>query len=124
MEPLKFVYLANILMFVPIVIYTLFHLFPTDQGVFKESMGWRMLVGSIWLAILVLSILGFSQPLTYSPVLLLQLVYKVGWLGVYVTPRLLRGQLGEIPWAMTITFTAIVIAWALLIPWDHLIGFP
>ena len=77
---LQLAYAANLVLMIPIAIPTLTRLFPTDQGCFEESSGWRIIVGGFWTSIMLLSILGLRAPLTYSPVLLLQLIYKTLWL--------------------------------------------
>ncbi len=87
MQVLTFAYWANIVILVPIAVPTIFRIFPTDEGRMDESQGWRVLVGSLWTAILVLSVLGLFAPERYAPVLLLQLVYKSIWLLVYAAPR-------------------------------------
>jgi hypothetical protein len=122
MQPLQFAYAVNVAVLAPIAVPTVFRLFPTDQGRFAESQGWRVLVGALWLAILVLSILGLFHPLRYSAVLLLQLIYKSVWLGVYVVPRLYRRELAAVPWGITSCFALIVIVWPFLIPWACLLG--
>ena len=104
---LYFAYWANIAILTPIAVPTIFRMFPADQARFVESAGWRVLVGALWCGTLVLSILGLFHPLRYSPVLLLQLIYTSIWLFVYVTPRLLQGELKSIPWGIAISFIAI-----------------
>jgi hypothetical protein len=120
MTPLYLAYGINLAVLVPIAIPTLLSLFATDQERFEESAGWRMLVGSLWFAILVLSVLGLLQPLRYSPVLLLQLIYKSVWLAFYAVPRLLRGEVQAVPWGIAGSFALIVLAWPCVIPWDYL----
>ena len=115
-------YVANVVILVPIALPTVFRLFPTDQSRFTESEGWRILVGALWSAILLLSIFGLFQPLRSSPVLVLQVIYKSIWLAVYVAPRLLRGETESIPWGITVSFAAIVLIWPFLIPWSYLLG--
>ena len=122
MSLLYFAYWANIALLVPIAMPTVFRLLPTDQARFEESAGWRVLVGSLWFPILVLSVLGLFQPLRYSPVLLLQLIYKSLWLAVYAVPRLLRGDVDQVPWGIAGIFALIVIVWPWLIPWAYLLG--
>mgnify|MGYP007077656715 CR=1 FL=1 len=56
---------ANILILVPIGFVTLLKPSVTDQGAFVESAGWRALVGSLWLAILVCSVLGVVSPASF-----------------------------------------------------------
>jgi hypothetical protein len=122
MQIIQVAYLANIALLVPIAIPTVFRFFPTDQARFEESPGWRVLVGSLWSSILVLSVLGLSQPLRYSPVLLLQLIYKSVWLAVYVVPRLLRGDSAAVPWGIAGSFAVIIVGWPFIIPWAYLLG--
>ena len=123
MQSLQVAYWINIVVLVPIAIPTVFRLFPTDEARFEESAGWRVLVGSLWSSILVLSILGLFQPLLYSPLLVLQLIYKSVWLAVYILPRLLRSQSSEVPWGISISFAFIVIVWPFIIPWSYLLRF-
>lgn len=122
MQPLAYAYLANVLLLVPVAVPTLFRLLPLDQGRFAESAGWRVLVGALWSAILCLSILGVFFPLRYAPVLLLQWIYKSLYLGVYVAPRVRRGEWSAIPWGITASFAVIVAVWPFLIPWAYLFG--
>ncbi len=122
MTGLTIAYGLNIAILVPIAVPTIFRLFPTDDGRFAESEGWRVLVGSLWLAILILSLLGLVWPLLYAPVLLLQLIYKSAWLLVYAAPRASRGDWRSIPWGIAASFLAIVLAWPFLIPWRALMG--
>jgi hypothetical protein len=122
MMPLKLAYATNISILVPIGVPTVFRLFPTDQGRFAESEGWRILVGALWTGILVLSVLGLFQPLRFSPVLLLQVIYKSIWLVLYALPRLVRGDANQIPWGIAGSFALIVLIWPFLIPWDYVLG--
>jgi hypothetical protein len=72
------------------------------------------IVGSLWSAITVLSVLGlWVSPETYSVVLLLQLLYKGSWLLVVALPAMLRGQGHTLPMGMTWFF----LAWVLILPW-------
>lgn len=118
---LQAAYALNILILLPIAVPTLLGLWATDQRRFSESAGWRVLVGSLWTAILVLSFLGLLAPERYVPVLLLQLIYKTLWLLVYALPRALRGQWRQIPLGIACCFLAIVLVWPWLIPWQRLV---
>lgn len=122
MLALRIAYAANILILVPIAIPTLLRLGDAAQGRFDESAGWRTLVGALWTAILVLSLLGLRAPLVYCPVLLLQVIYKGLWLGVYALPRLCRGEGRGVPAGIAVSFAAIVLVWPWLIPWRHLLA--
>jgi hypothetical protein len=122
MSALQFAYLANLVILVPVAVPTLLGMYRTDEGRLVDGGGWRVLVGSLWSAILILSALGLAHPLVYSPVLLLQLIYKSAWLAVFVGPRMLRGEWGQLPRGITLSFVAIVLVWPWLIPWSYLFG--
>ena len=121
LEPLQIPYVLNILILIPIALSTLLDLWDTAQGTFDESAGWRVLVGSLWTAILVGSVLGLFAPLVYAPLLLMQVIYKSLWLAVYAIPRLAARQLDEIPWGITVSFVVIVLTYPWVIPWSHLL---
>jgi hypothetical protein len=121
-------YIFNIIVLVPIALMTLFggkrggQL--ASQGKFHESEGFRTILGSLWTAILIGSVLGLLSPVTMSPLLLIQVIYKTLWLLVFVLPRLLSGRMGEVPWGIALTFLVIVVSypWMWIIPWGQLFG--
>jgi hypothetical protein len=117
-----FAYLANVCILVPIALATLLGWFDTAQGRFAESPGWRVLVGSLWTGILVLSLLGLRAPQVFAPVLVLQVIYKSLWLGLYAAPRWRAGRGDEVPAGIAASFVAIVLVWPWLIPWGYLLG--
>ncbi len=120
MEPVHIAYIINIVILVPIGLSTVFRFFPTDEGRFPESPGWRIMAGSLWCGIAVLSVLGLFHPLRYSPVLLHQMIYKMIWLIVYAFPGIAKGEFDSIPRKMTVIFIGIVALWPFLIPWRYL----
>ncbi|MDB4292297.1 hypothetical protein N9954_02750 [Maribacter sp.] len=75
------------------------------------------LVGCLWLGIAVLSVLGLWKPITFSPVLLLQLIYKGTWLVVVALPAL-RNDV-PFPKAMAGFFVVWVLILPFLIPWSE-----
>ncbi len=111
---------ANILILVPVGLGTLLKASATDHGVFPESPGWRTLVGSLWLAILMMSVLGVRQPEAFLWLLAFQVFYKSVWLLAYVLPRLRSGRRREIPAGITLSFALIVLVWPWFIPWRQL----
>ncbi len=113
---------VNILILVPVGFGTLLKASATDHGAFAESAGWRTLVGSLWLAILALSVLGVRQPEAFLWLLAFQVFYKSVWLLAYVMPRLLAGRRSEIPAGITLSFVVIVLVWPCFIPWGRLFG--
>jgi hypothetical protein len=74
----------NIIVLVPIGLMTLFGGERGGQlacqGKFTESAGFRTILGSLWTAILIGSVLGLFWPVTMSPLLLVQVIYKTLWL--------------------------------------------
>lgn len=113
-------YLFNIIVLLPIALPTLLGLFPVDQASFNESQGWRMLVGAMWTSILTLSIFGFFHTKQFSPLLVMQVIYKFLWLISYVVPKLKNKHYEEIPIGITSSFVFIIIVYPLFIPWSYL----
>ena len=126
LNPLHLPYIFNIIVLVPIGLLTLLggerggRL--ASQGKFPESEGFRTILGSLWTAILLGSVLGLFYPVTMSPLLLIQVIYKALWLMVFVIPKLLGGQRREVPWGISLTFLVIIASYPLVIPWGHLFG--
>lgn len=110
-------YIFNIIVLVPIGLLTLLggerggQL--ASQGKFPESEGFRTILGSV---------LGSFYPVTMSPRLLIQVIYKTLWLMVFVIPKLLRGRSREVPWGISLTFLLIIASYPLVIPWGQLFG--
>ena len=79
MTAIKLVYIGNIIVAGWIGITSLFFPKLSSATIFQNSYQTTdiiRLVGCLWLAIAILSVLGLWRPLTFSPVLLLQLIYK------------------------------------------------
>lgn len=78
------------------------------------------MTGSYWTAILILSELGLWQPLVFSPVFLLQLIYKGLFLVAVILPRLVSGRTAEVPVGIAAFFLTWVVLLPFVIPWGHL----
>jgi hypothetical protein len=80
------------------------------------------ITGSVYLAFALLSLLGLRSPLQVSPVLLLQLAYKVIWLFAVVVPLSLRGEFPT--WAILylVIFIVFVIGDIVAIPFRYVFG--
>ena len=78
------------------------------------------LVGCLWLAIAALSVLGIWKPVTFSPVLLLQLIYKGMWLIVVAVPAM-RNDI-PFPKTMAMFFVTWVLILPFIIPWKEWIN--
>lgn len=126
LTPLLLPYIFNIIVLVPIGLLTLLggerggRL--ASQGKFPESEGFRTILGSLWTAILLGSVMGLLYPVTMSPLLLIQVIYKTLWLVVFVIPKLLRAHSREVPLGISLTFLVIVASYPLVIPWGQLFG--
>jgi hypothetical protein len=121
MISLQLIYLANILVAGWISITSLF--FPQTaaatvfSGAFAYSEAIR-LVGALWGAIFILSILGLFFPNQMSLVLLFQLIYKFSWLVFAALPALLNNR--PFPGGMAIFFLIWVLILPFVIPWKSI----
>lgn len=84
---------------------------PALGGAITESEGLRLLVASLWGAILLLSMAGLFAPRLFWPVLLLQVVYKSAWLLIYVLPLWRTSGAAAVPWGPASIFALIVVLW-------------
>lgn len=118
---MKLIYIANIIVAGWIGIASL--LFPTYSaktifsGTYTSS-PLIQLVGALWLSIALLSIAGLWHPITFSPVLLLQLIYKSSWLIFVCIPALQNNK--PYPGGMALFFIIWIIVLPFVIPWKHL----
>ena len=126
MNSLFFPYIFNILVLIPIGLLTLL---GGERGgqlacqkKFSESEGFRTILGSLWTAILLGSILGLVFPVQMSSLLLIQVIYKSLWLLVFVKPRLSKAKISEVPSGIALVFLVIVLSYPWVIPWWQLFG--
>ena len=126
MNSLFLPYIFNILVLIPIGLLTLL---GGERGgqlacqkKFPESEGFRTILGSLWTAILLGSILGLVFPVQMSSLLLIQLIYKSLWLLVFVKPRLSKEKISEVPSGIALVFLVIVLSYPRVIPWWQLFG--
>lgn len=126
MTPLLLPYIFNIIVLIPIGLLTLVGGENGGQlacqNKFPESEGFRTILGSLWTAILIGSVLGLFFPITMSALLLIQVIYKTLWLLVYVMPLMLKQRSNEVPWGIALTFLVIVVSYPWVIPWGQLFG--
>lgn len=108
---LRLAYVANILILVPVCWAMFFGnaMASVFQGTVTDSQGLRLLVGSLWAAILSASVLGLFMPLLFAPLLLVQIIYKAMWLALFVLPLVLAGK--PAPWGIASIFAAIVLTY-------------
>ena len=126
MTPLVLAYIFNIILLIPVGLMTLLGGEKGGQlacqGKFPESEGFRTILGSLWTAILIGSVLGLFFPITMSALLLIQVIYKTLWLLVYAMPRILNQRTNEVPWGIASVFFIIIVSYPWIIPWAQLFG--
>lgn len=88
------------ILFVPGKVIALNRFAPQDPILFG-------VVGSVWVAFGLLSILGLRDPLKFVPLLLMQLCYKSVWIIGVVLPMLFMGQLS----ANDVMFVAMMLTY-------------
>jgi hypothetical protein len=112
---LKIAYIANILILVP-TCWSMFSMHSGQrvfEGAVAESAGLRLLVASLWTAILAASVCGLFFPRFVAPLLLVQIVYKTLWLAVFVIPLMLQPT-AKWPSGVAICFALIVLSYPFL----------
>jgi len=75
--------------------------------------------GSIWVAFGLLSILGLRSPLKFSPLLLLQLTYKVVWFIGVILPVLIAGNFPAYATGYVFFFAIYIIGDLIAIPFSY-----
>ncbi len=118
---LRFMYIFTIVVaggfglgviFIPNVIASMYRMPKQDPIIFG-------IVGSVYVAFGILSILGLRSPLKFVPILLLQLCYKVIWFIGIILPLLFveSFQMYEIPFI--IIFAIFIIGDLIAIPFSY-----
>lgn len=123
MNLLKLAYGANILILVPVV-YAMIAgrgVASVFEGQVQESEGLRLLVASLWSAILLASIAGFWWPRFFAAVLPIQIIYKALWLALFIMPLAMRSGLAGIPLGISVIFFLIVMTYPFIL-WFGLKG--
>lgn len=121
MTVIKLMYVANILVAGWISITSLFYPKTALLSVFTNDFAYSeaiRLVGALWGAIFILSIVGLFFPLKMSVVLLFQLIYKSSWLLFAALPAMLSHS--PYPKGMAATFLIWVVLLPFMIPWRYL----
>ena len=80
----------------------------------------RGIIGSVYVAFGVLSILGLRSPLKLVPVLFLQLCYKSIWFLAVLLPRLLGGHLPSHAMILSLIFATYLVGDLIAIPFSRL----
>ncbi|GAA0725922.1 hypothetical protein GCM10009430_32320 [Aquimarina litoralis] len=120
MIALKIVYIANIIVAGWISVTSLISPQKAALTIFQNAYQPTeiiRLVGCLWLAIAILSIFGLWRPISFSPILLVQLIYKGTWLLVVALPAIINNQL--YPSGMALFFLTWVLVLPFVIPWTE-----
>ncbi len=120
MIALKLIYIANIIVAGWISLTSIFSPKTSALTVFQnayQASEVMRLVGCLWLAIAILSVLGLWRPLSFSPILLVQLIYKGTWLLVVALPAVRNSQ--PYPKGMAIFFLIWVLILPFIMPWSE-----
>jgi hypothetical protein len=120
---MQVIYIANVLVAGWISITSLFFPRTAQVTVFSNDLAYSeaiRLVGALWGAIFILSILGLFWPRQMSLVLLFQLIYKSTWLLVVALPAMINHQ--PYPRGMAVFFLVWVLILPFVIPWGALFG--
>ncbi len=115
---LKIIYIANIIVAGWISLTSIFNPKHSAVSVFQNAYQPTeviRLVGCLWLAIAVLSVLGLWRPVSFSPILLVQLIYKGTWLLVVALPAIKNNQ--PYPSGMAGFFLVWCLVLPFVIPW-------
>ncbi|HAA16417.1 MAG TPA: hypothetical protein DCE41_33815 [Cytophagales bacterium] len=110
----KIIYLANVVVAGWISITSLFAPQLAQRTVFSNDFAYSeaiRLVGALWGAIFLLSVLGLFYPEQMRLVFLFQLLYKSSWLLFAVLPAISKG----LPYPKGMA--AFFVVWVILLPW-------
>jgi hypothetical protein len=118
---LKFMYIFTIVVaggfglgviFIPNVITSMYRMPKQDPIIFG-------IVGSVYVAFGILSILGLRSPLKFVPILLLQLCYKVIWFVGIILPLLFVEQFPIHGISFVVIFAIFIIGDLIAIPFSY-----
>ena len=78
------------------------------------------IIGSVYLSLGILSLLGLRSPLKFVPILLLQLLYKAVWVIGVILPLLITGQLSIFAILVTVIFLTYIIGDLIAVPFSYI----
>ncbi|MBW1294091.1 hypothetical protein [Aquimarina litoralis] len=120
---LKIIYIANILVAGWISITSLFFPKKAVSSVFSNAYAYSeaiRLLGALWGAIFLLSVLGIFFPKKMILVLVFQLLYKSSWLIFVAIPATLQKK--PYPEGMALFFIIWCVVLPFIIPWKEVFG--
>ncbi len=77
------------------------------------------ITGSVYLAFALLSVLGLRSPLKFTPILLLQLAYKVIWIIGVIIPALIDGSFPGSAVLPVVIFMSYIVGDFVAIPFSY-----
>ncbi|KAL4448557.1 hypothetical protein ABPG75_005776 [Micractinium tetrahymenae] len=80
------------------------------------------MLGAWWAAIVVVSLLGLREPYKFSPVMLMQILYKFAFLGKAIIPLAMAGRWSSIPTAPVATYASYLLPLFACAPWGYWLG--
>jgi len=100
------------IIFIPNLIESIFRM-PSQDPI---AMG---ILGSVYLAFALLSLLGLRSPLKFVPILLLQLGYKLVWFIGIILPILVAGKFPAYAILYVVVFATFIIGDLIAIPFSY-----
>lgn len=82
------------------------------------------MLGAWWAAIVVVSLLGLREPYKFSAVMLMQILYKLTFLGKAILPLAMAGRWAAIPTAPVAVYASFLLPLFACAPWGHWFGGP
>jgi len=124
MTLLQIAYSLDIIVSLPVAFTTLIGNDRAAGFLFKshlpENDSFRIILGSLWMAVLICSMAGMFFPIAMSPILFLQVIYKALWLLLFGFPRWLSDRRKEVPKRIAVICIATILAFPWVIPWSIL----
>ncbi len=99
-------------LFIPKLIQSIFRMPAQDPIVLG-------VMGSVYVAFALLSLFGLRSPLKFSPILLLQLGYKVVWFLGVIVPIVVAGEFPAYALAFVVVFATFIVGDLIAIPFPY-----
>ena len=116
---LRLAYSFNILVLAPVLLGLYSHqgdgVIAAIGGGIRNVDGLRLLVASLWCAVLLVSIVGLFAPRLFVSLLAFQVVYKAIYLATYVGPVVAHQGWSAAPQGPTIVFAIIIAIYPFII---------
>lgn len=81
---------------------------------------WYNILASLWLAISITCFLGRHDPVKFSAVFVVQMIYKIVWLVTTVLPGLMAKNLSTMNQFAGVVMLSYIVLDVLYIPWGYL----